>query len=134
METDETRSKIMKAVPTSNSRPERLLQDSLSSFGLIFSTHPADLPGRPDIVFPTKKVAVFVHGCYWHRHEGCQKTTTPGTNIEFWLTKFAANVERDKRKERQLEEIGWRVKIFWECEIEKDADRVANDLLSLLDA
>ena len=100
--------------------------------GLSFATHPPNLPGRPDIAFQEEHVAIFVHGCYWHRHSGCRKTTTPKSNTEFWHAKFVSNVERDGRKQRQLEEIGWRVKIIWQCEIEKDVEHVASDLASLL--
>lgn len=74
------------------------------------------LPGRPDIVLPRHRLAVFVHGCFWHRHQGCTKTTTPKTRVEFWQTKFSKNIERDARVVAELRAMGWRVLVVWECE------------------
>lgn len=114
--TDAARTKIMQAVRRSNTKPELLVRKLLHFLGLRFRLHQKKLPGSPDIVLARFNTAVFVHGCFWHRHPGCRYATTPKTRQDFWLPKFAANVERDARKEAQLEELGWRVLTIWECE------------------
>ncbi len=87
--------------------------------GIRYRLNDKRLPGRPDIVVPSARTAIFVHGCYWHRHEGCPLTTVPKSNSEFWAKKFAGNVERDRRKERALQELGWVVEVIWACQIER---------------
>ena len=89
--------------------------------GLRFRLHRKDLPGRPDLVFPKHRLVVFVHGCFWHRHPGCSRASTPSTRTEFWQAKFAANVERDARQIAALEADGWRVLVLWECGLKDDA-------------
>ncbi len=84
--------------------------------GLRFRLHRKDLPGTPDIVFPRHRTVVFVHGCFWHRHRGCRKASTPKTRVEFWETKFAQNSRRDERNVAALEALGWRVFVIWECQ------------------
>lgn len=108
----------MSAVRRQNTAPERLVQRCLSSLGRDFDTHVKQLPGTPDIVFHTEKKAIFVHGCYWHRHTGCRCTTTPKTNVKFWEQKFAANVKRDKRAIDSLRDQGWHVLVIWSCEVD----------------
>jgi DNA mismatch endonuclease (patch repair protein) len=91
-----------------------------------------DLPGRPDIVLPRYRTAIFVHGCFWHRHPGCRNSTMPSTRRDFWKKKFEENVKRDDRNRNALEDAGWSVAVVWECELEADAqgvlDRVTRDL------
>lgn len=113
---DVVRSRIMRSVPRANTKPELLIRKLLHGFGLRFRLHRADLPGSPDIVLPRYRAVIFVHGCFWHRHPGCRYSTTPKTRQDYWLPKFANNVERDARKEAQLRELGWRVLVVWECE------------------
>ena len=91
--------------------------------GLRFRLHRKDLPGRPDLIFPRHRLAVFVHGCFWHRHEGCRYAYTPKSRVAFWTRKFAGNVARDRRNEDALRDLGWRVLIVWECEV-RDAEAV----------
>ena len=79
------------------------------------------LPGRPDLVFPSRRAVVFVHGCYWHRHPGCRYTTTPSTRREFWMNKFRENMERDLRVQSELELDGWEVHVIWGCETLQEA-------------
>lgn len=110
------RSDIMRSVRSSDTKPELLVRKVLHFLGLRFRLHQKKLPGSPDIVLARFKTVIFVHGCFWHRHPGCRYATTPKTRQDFWLPKFAANVERDARKEAQLEELGWRVLTVWECE------------------
>lgn len=120
----------MKAVGRQDTRPERLLQGSLLSRGLPFSKNATDLPGSPDVAFREAQVAVFVHGCFWHRHKGCRLTTMPKSNVEYWRKKFAANLRRDRRRILQLRELGWRSIVVWQCELEIDAAEIARRIES----
>lgn len=122
----------MAAVPQQHSMPELLLRKELFKRGLRYRLHEPGLPGRPDVVFRKQKVAVFVHGCFWHRHEGCRRTTTPKTNRGFWLSKFEANKARDTRNCRDLQLMGWKVVIVWECEIRSSPERAADRVVEFL--
>lgn len=102
--------------------PERIVRSCLHGMGFRFSTHEKGLPGKPDIVLAKYRTVVFVHGCFWHRHEHCVLAYTPKSRIEFWSKKFLNNVERDFRAKAQLESMGWRVLVVWECmTLDKDA-------------
>ena len=111
-----SRSDIMRAVKRANTAPEIIVRQVLHALGLRFRLHRRDLPGSPDVVLPRFRTVIFVHGCFWHRHPDCRYTTTPKTRQEYWLPKFAANIERELRKEAQLQALGWRVLLVWECE------------------
>jgi DNA mismatch endonuclease (patch repair protein) len=87
--------------------------------GLRFRLHRRDLKGNPDIVFPKYRVVIFVHGCFWHQHEGCKRATMPATRRDFWKAKLARNVSRDGESVSQLQSEGWRVEVIWECEAKK---------------
>lgn len=113
------RSEMMSRIRGKNSKPEVALRKQLFSLGFRYRLHRRDLPGTPDLVLPKHGVALFVHGCFWHRH-GCRFTTNPSTNPEFWNAKFQANVGRDQRAIGQLRAAGWRVAIVWECCIGKE--------------
>ncbi|MFA7348036.1 MAG: DNA mismatch endonuclease Vsr [Desulfurivibrionaceae bacterium] len=116
-----TRSRIMSRVGQKNTGPEMKLRGSLHRIGLRYKLHDKKLPGTPDIVFPRFKAVLFVHGCFWHRH-GCNATTMPGTNVEFWRKKFAENIARDRSHIDALLDGGWRVAVVWECLIRGNAD------------
>ena len=116
---DPARSSLMSRVRGKHTKPEMSVRRLLHGMGYRFRLHRRDLPGSPDIVFPSKRVVVFVHGCFWHRHEGCRRTSDPKTRIEFWQAKFARNVERDAKNQALLEAAGWKVVIVWECETTK---------------
>jgi DNA mismatch endonuclease, patch repair protein len=111
------RSWNMSRIRSGNTRPELLVRSFLHRVGLRFRLHNRTLLGCPDLVFSQARTAVFVHGCFWHRHGGCRLATTPGTNTKFWQNKFRDNVDRDSRVMAQLENLGWNVEIVWECEI-----------------
>lgn len=111
----ETRSRIMAAVAGADTTPELTLRRALHSRGLRYRLHNRELPGTPDLTFPRFKAVCFVHGCFWHRHNACHRTTTPATRPEFWQAKFKSNVERDRRAQQALLAEGWRVAIVWEC-------------------
>lgn len=119
-----TRSDIMRAVPRRNTMPEIVVRRLLHQLGLRFRLHRKDLPGTPDVVLPKYRTALFIHGCFWHRHPECRFSTSPKTNKAFWEAKFAANVERDARKTRELEALGWRALVVWSCET-RELDRLA---------
>lgn len=110
------RSWNMGRISGSNTAPELIVRSQLHRLGLRFRLHGRRLPGRPDIVLTRWRTVVLVHGCFWHRHQGCRFAYTPKSRQEFWLTKFSANVERDKRVSAQLSQAGWRVVTIWECE------------------
>lgn len=110
-----TRSRMMAAIQGRNTKPEVALRRGLHRSGFRYVLHDRRLPGRPDIVFPRYRAVVFVHGCFWHRHDGCRYATTPKTRPEFWLRKFEANVARDRRNRQAVMEAGWRTAVVWEC-------------------
>ena len=127
-----TRSRIMRAVPQSDTSPELRLRSALHCLGLRYRLHVQSLPGSPDIVFAAPRVAVFAHGCYWHRHPGCKLATTPKSNAVFWQEKFRDNVARDHRAVEGLEDDGWAVAVVWQCEVLASADEVARRISSLV--
>ena len=117
--TPEQRSELMGRIRGVDTKPELFVRRALHALGYRFIPHVRRLPGCPDLVFSRRRAVIFVHGCFWHRH-GCKKTYFPKSRREFWETKFAKNVERDKRDQKLLVEAGWRVLIIWECEVESD--------------
>jgi DNA mismatch endonuclease (patch repair protein) len=116
MVVDPVRSRIMRSVRRRDTTPEIAVRRALHRLGFRFRLQRKDLPGTPDIVLPRWKTAIFVHGCFWHRHSGCPKATTPRTRVEFWRQKFEANLARDRRIEAALRGKGWKVVTVWECE------------------
>lgn len=107
----------MAQVKARDTGPERLVRSLLHRMGYRFRLQRTDLPGKPDIVLPKFKTALFVHGCFWHRHPGCKRATTPTSNIIYWDKKFGRTVLRDAKNKKELEALGWRVVIVWECEL-----------------
>ena len=122
------RSWNMSRIRGKDTAPELKLRSILHRSGFRFRLHTAALAGKPDIVLPKYSSAIFVHGCYWHRHRGCSNATTPSTRADFWNEKFRRNVERDEENVRQLERAGWKVLIVWECELRKDPEAVLTSL------
>jgi len=122
----EKRSWNMSRVRYANTSIEVKARKFLFSKGFRFRKNDKRYPGKPDIVLPKYKTVIFVHGCFWHRHEGCKDTTTPKTRTEFWEEKFRKNVENDKLHMELLKDDGWKVIVIWECEIEKDFDNTMN--------
>lgn len=109
------RSQMMSGIRGKNTKPELVVRSIAHRLGLRFRLHRAELPGRPDLVFPKHRTVVFVHGCFWHRHS-CGLAAVPKTRSAFWLEKFSANVRRDRLSKAALENLGWRVLEIWECE------------------
>lgn len=113
----QTRSRIMSRIKGRDTKPELAVRRYLHSRGLRYKLHDGTLPGRPDMVFKSRKVAVFIHGCFWHAHSGCPKAHIPESRREYWQNKLQKNVIRDSRSIRQLRAMGWHVFVIWECQI-----------------
>lgn len=111
----EKRSTMMAGIKGKGTKPEILVRRALFAEGLRFRLHRGDLPGAPDIVLPGRRVAIFVHGCFWHRHAGCRLAKLPSSNADFWRNKLDGNVKRDERAVVALQAAGWRVLVVWEC-------------------
>lgn len=124
------RSRQMSLVKSKNTGPELAVRKLVFSMGYRYRIHKAGLPGKPDLVFVRRKKAIFVHGCFWHRHAGCKKATTPASNTEYWLPKFARTVERDQQTLAFLHSSGWSALVVWECEL-KDTDALVEKLRQL---
>ena len=126
-----TRSRMMSGIRGKNTKPELAIRQALHARGFRFRLHSGKVHGRPDLVLPKHRAVVFVHGCFWHRHEGCRYATVPATRTEFWQAKFAANVARDNAVREALLEMGWRVATIWECVLRKPEQvSVVTDRLS----
>jgi DNA mismatch endonuclease, patch repair protein len=119
------RSALMSRVRGKNTTPELSVRRAAHRLGYRFRIHRRDLPGTPDLVFPGQRLALFVHGCFWHRHGGCRRCTTPKTRADFWQSKFGANIARDRRSAEALKAAGWRVETIWECEAAVEETLVA---------
>lgn len=127
----EKRSAMMAAVRTKNTRPELIVRRILHREGLRYRLHRSDLPGAPDLVFPKRRTVIFVHGCFWHGHDGCRYATVPKTRREFWIAKIDANRARDARAVEALRKDGWNVIVVWECETRRP-DELRQGLLARL--
>jgi len=131
------RSRNMSAIKSKNTKPEIAVRKMLHALGYRFRLHRKDLPGSPDIVLPKYKTVIFVHGCFWHRHENCKFASTPKTRKEFWENKFNENMKRDKNNFKELKKLNWNLLVIWECEtkninllIKKVSSKIGNIQLS----
>lgn len=114
--TKNERSALMARIQAKDTKPELLVRRLIHGLGYRYRLHRKALPGTPDLVFPSRKKVIFVHGCFWHRHEGCNFATMPKTRVAFWKKKFDSNVHRDLRVQEELDLLGWQSLIIWECE------------------
>lgn len=126
------RSNHMARIRRQDTKPERVVSAISRALGYRFGKHKKDLPGTPDLVFASRKKVIFVHGCFWHRHQ-CKRATMPASNRAFWRAKFIANVERDKRQRRAIRAAGWKVLVVWECQT-KRTEYLRNKLKEFLKA
>lgn len=110
-----TRSRMMAGIKGKNTRPELTVRRYLHGQGFRFRLHSRHLPGKPDVVLPKYKLAIYIHGCFWHRHQGCKFATNPKVNAEKWQLKFSQNLTRDRNQIEALMGLGWRVLVIWEC-------------------
>lgn len=127
----EKRSAIMSRVRSANTNPEIRVRKILHRLGYRFRLHRRDLPGTPDVVLPANHSVILVHGCFWHRHDGCRDASMPNTRIPFWKKKFAENVTRDSKTTAALKAMGWKVLVVWECEL-RDERLLADKLKGVL--
>lgn len=128
----EATSKAMSANKGKNTKPELILRKALRTVGLTgYRIHWKKAPGRPDIAYPDRKIAIFVHGCFWHRCPYCDPAL-PKSHTEFWSEKFRENKERDAKKISDLEGAGWKIIVFWECQIKIDAANCANKIKDII--
>ena len=116
----ETRSYNMSRIKGKNTKPEEQVRKYLFSRGFRYRKNVGDLPGKPDIILPKYKTCIFINGCFWHKHEGCKYFVWPKNNAEFWEKKINGNVERDLRQQQELQALGWKVIVVWECELKGD--------------
>ena len=115
--TAEVRGYNMSRIRNKDTKPEELVRKHLFSQGFRYRKNDARLPGKPDIVLPKYKTAIFVNGCFWHKHDGCKYFVWPKSNAEFWKYKIETNAERDRRNHDLLQQMGWKVLVIWECEL-----------------
>ena len=130
--TEKKRSWNMSRIRSRHTKPELIIRSLLHRSGYRFRINYAKLPGNPDIVLPKHETAIFIHGCFWHRHPNCSKTTMPNTNREYWKKKFERNIKRDKKRKNELKKLGWKVITLWECNIMKDPLEVLNFVIDSL--
>lgn len=128
----EVRSKIMSRIRGKDTKPELAVRSYLHRLGLRFRLHSRRLPGSPDLVFPKHRCVVFVHGCFWHQHEGCTHAGVPASNRSYWVPKLKRTIERDIEAQSALKKEGWQVEVIWECEIDDErltdlAERIRRD-------
>ena len=119
----EKRSEIMSHISDRDSRIEISVRKALFAAGLRYRKNVKSLPGKPDIVLPKYKTVIFTHGCFWHGHEGCKASKLPESRRDFWGNKIRDNILRDKRNTIRLEQMGWKVIVFWQCEINGETKR-----------
>lgn len=114
---DPGRRRIMSAIRSRDTKPEKRVRSALHAAGYRYRTHATWLPGKPDVAFPKRRVAIFIHGCFWHAHVGCRNSAIPRTRTAYWSDKLSRNVQRDAASTEQLRGLGWQVVIIWECEL-----------------
>jgi len=129
--TQKKRSEIMSRIGGKDTAPEIRVRRLLHALGFRFRLHRSDLPGKPDIVLPRHSKIILVHGCFWHRHTGCPRSTLPTTNTKFWHAKIEKNVIRDKRVCAELQDLGWSVLVLWQCEL-ASIEILSNRMLTFL--
>jgi DNA mismatch endonuclease (patch repair protein) len=124
----------MSKIRSKNTKPELALRKALFARGFRYRVNDTKLPGKPDIVLPKYKTVIFLHGCFWHRHDGCKYAYTPKTNTKFWVDKISSNAERDKVNTEKLTTLGWNIITVWECEIRHTYKHDITPLVDRLEA
>ena len=117
--TPEQRSKLMSRIRSQGTTPEMAIRRLVHGMGYRYRLHRRNLPGTPDLVFGPRRKVIFVHGCFWHRHEGCNLARMPKSRLEFWRPKLEGNRARDERNQQELKRLNWDVLVIWECEIKR---------------
>ena len=131
----ERRSENMRQIRSKGMKPEMYVRRLLYRMGYRYRLHRTDLPGRPDIVFPSAKRAIFVHGCFWNQHSSskCKIARLPKSRTEYWVPKLKRNKQRDQRNLREMRNLGWRVLVIWECQVKRNSSSLEKKLASFLD-
>lgn len=122
----------MSRIRSKDTKPELIVRSQLHKMGYRFRLHRNDLPGKPDIVLPKYKTVIFVHGCFWHRHKGCKRCTTPSTNTDYWIPKFERRIEKDRSDKKELKKLGWNIIVIWECKV-KNTSKLISQLEKISD-
>jgi len=131
------RSWNMSRIRSRDTNPELIVRRTLYQLGCRYRLHRRDLPGKPDIVLPKCRIAIFVHGCFWHQHTGCIDCSKPKTNAKYWGPKLLANLQRDRKNRRTLRRLGWTPIVIWECQTQRTEqlrDRLSRKLNSKIDS
>ena len=128
----EKRSWNMSRIHSKDTSVEVKVRKYLFSKGFRYRKNVSSLPGKPDIVLPKYRAVVFIHGCFWHRHQNCKRAATPKTHLDYWLPKFQRNIENDAQNYEELKQIGWKPIIVWECEINKDFENTMRKLVETI--
>lgn len=131
--TPRQRSELMARIRSKDTKPEMRVRRLVHGMGYRYRLHAPDLPGRPDLVFRPRRKAIFVHGCFWHRHAGCRANRIPSTRQAYWREKLNGNAQRDRASQRSLREAGWDVLVIWECQTKGDLDRLGRRIAEFLD-
>lgn len=126
------RSERMSRVRNKDTKPELALRRLVHKLGDRYRLHGKDLPGRPDLVFKARRKVIFVHGCFWHRHDGCALCRWPKSRLDFWKPKLESNQERDRENQKRLSDLGWSFMVVWECEL-KDPEQLASNVAEFLE-
>ena len=126
------RTRVMRSIHSTGTKPELIVRRILWALGGRYRLHSRDLPGRPDIVLRSRRLAILVHGCLWHLHEGCKLARMPKSRPDYWPSKLHGNKERDRRNEAELRRLGWAPEVIWECET-RDAQRLRDRLVGILE-
>ena len=125
------RTRVMRSIRSTNTKPELIVRRALWALGVRYRLHSGDLPGRPDIVMRSRRLAILVHGCLWHLHEGCKLARVPKSRPDYWPRKLQGNQERDRRNLTELRGLGWTPEVVWECET-RDTQRLRERLVGIL--
>jgi len=127
------RSRLMSLIRSKDTRPEMVIRRIVYGLGYRYRLHGADLPGKPDLVFRSRRKVIFIHGCFWHRHRGCKLSRLPKSRLDFWLPKLEGNRKRDIRHKKTLKKMGWKVFVIWECEV-RNLDTLKKHIIEFLSA
>ncbi len=128
----ERRSEIMSRIRATDTKPEMAIRRLVYGMGYRYRLHSRKLPGKPDLVFASRGKVIFVHGCFWHRHDGCSRCRTPRSRVKFWIDKFAANVQNDRKVQEELTVLGWKSLVVWECQV-KDTESMVERIVGFLE-
>jgi len=126
------RSEIMRRITSKGTKPEIQVRRLVYCLGFRYRLHKKELPGNPDLVFSKRKKLIFVHGCFWHQHDGCKSSHIPKTRKEYWAPKLARTIRRDKENQAKLRDLGWDILVIWECQV-RDIEKLTEKIKTFLE-